>query len=85
MTYEVLIKRSAQKVLARVSHPDQQRLIDRIRRLAENPRPAGCKQLRGREAWRLRVGDYRILYEIHDQKLVVLVVSVGHRREVYRR
>jgi mRNA interferase RelE/StbE len=48
------------------------------------PRPPGCKKLRGENAWRIRVGDYRIIYEIHDQISQVIVVTVGHRREVYR-
>ena len=53
--------------------------------LAENPRPSGCVKLSGLEnLWRVRVGDYRILYSIEDQQLIVLIVSVAHRREVYR-
>lgn len=52
--------------------------------LAENPRPPASRPLRGREGWRLRVGDYRILYTIHDEVLVIVIVTVGHRREVYR-
>ncbi len=59
-------------------------LVRRVRRLAGSPRPPGVKKLAGREAWRIRVGDYRVIYEIHDRILQVIVVTVGHRREVYR-
>ncbi|MGA2401072.1 MAG: type II toxin-antitoxin system RelE/ParE family toxin [Syntrophobacteraceae bacterium] len=55
-----------------------------VRSLADDPRPAGVRKLTGREAWRIRVGDYRIVYEIHDDALVLLVVAIGHRRDVYR-
>jgi mRNA interferase RelE/StbE len=55
-----------------------------IRNLSANPRPAGCKKLKGLDAWRIRVGDYRVIYEIHDDVLVVLVIRVAHRGEVYK-
>jgi mRNA interferase RelE/StbE len=84
MTYNVDILRSAQKRLDKVDDPIRRRIIDRIRALADDPRPAGCKKLSGRPAWRLRIGTYRVIYEVHDQKLLVLVVDVGHRREIYR-
>lgn len=62
----------------------QARLRSHIDALAQNPRPPGSEQLKGEDnAYRLRVGDYRILYEVHDRILLVLVVRVGHRREVY--
>jgi mRNA interferase RelE/StbE len=61
------------------------RLVGAMRALAENPRPPGCKKLRGGEnLWRIRVGDFRVIYEIHDDVLVIVVVSVGNRRDVYR-
>ena len=56
----------------------------RLRALEANPRPTDVKKLKGRSAWRVCVGDYRIIYEIHDRELLVIVVTVGHRREVYR-
>lgn len=84
MTYAIEILRSAQKQLAKINREDQAMIISAIRSLANNPRPVGCKKLSGRPAWRLRVGIYRIIYEIHDDRLLVLVVSVGHRKEVYR-
>lgn len=84
MIYRVGILRSAQKQLARIAHQDQPRIIQAIRELASDPRPASCKKLAGRPAWRLRIGPYRVLYEIHDDQLLILVVRIGHRREVYR-
>jgi mRNA interferase RelE/StbE len=67
-------------------HPDVQRRLDpAILALAQNPRPAGCVKLSGEESiWRIRVGDYRIVYQIRDDASLVLVVKVGHRREIYR-
>lgn len=84
MTYSVSILRSAEKSLASLSPVIQDRIIAAIRRLAVNPRPPGVKKLTGREAWRIRVGDYRVIYEIGDGDLAILVVVVGHRREIYR-
>lgn len=63
----------------------QERLTPSIDALLRNPRPPGIKKLKGEDAYRLRVGDYRIIYEVHDKVLIVLVVGVGHRREVYRK
>ncbi|MCP5443271.1 MAG: type II toxin-antitoxin system RelE/ParE family toxin [Chromatiaceae bacterium] len=84
MTYALLIERRAQRSLSRIAVQDRERISDAIRRLAEEPRPHGVKKLSGRDAWRIRVGDYRILYEIHDERLLILVIDVGHRREIYR-
>lgn len=85
MKYEVFIEKSAQRQLAKIVQPFQDRIIAAIRGLAEDPRPQGVRKLSGREAWRIRVGDFRVIYEIRDQSLVVLVVEIGHRREIYRR
>lgn len=85
MTYEIFIEKRAQQALSRIAKPDQDRIAAAIRRLADEPRPDGVKKLSGREAWRIRVGDYRILYEIDDEQLVILIIDIGHRREVYRR
>ena len=86
MSYAVFIERRAQRTLSRITKLDQDRIAAAIpRRLADDPRPHSVKKLTGREAWRIRVGDYRILYEIHDDRLVVLVVEIGHRRQIYRK
>ena len=84
MTYALLIERRAQRSLSRIAVQDRERISDAIRRLAEEPRPHGVKKLSGRDAWRIRVGDYRILYEIHNERLLILVIDIGHRREIYR-
>ena len=83
MRYEVLIEKRAQRALGKVVQPHRDRIVSAIRGLSGDPRPPGVKKLSGREAWRIRVGSYRILYEISDTELVVLVVAVGDRRDVY--
>jgi mRNA interferase RelE/StbE len=84
LTYSVSILRSAQKSLGALAPIQQARLISAIRGLASNPRPPGAKKIIGRQAWRIRVGDYRVIYEIDDADLTILVVDMGHRREIYR-
>lgn len=83
MTYAIEILRPAQKELGRVAREDRPRIISAIHALAGEPRPQGSRKLVGRPAWRIRIGPYRVIYEIHDNRLLVLVVAVGHRREVY--
>ncbi len=83
MTYRVEISRRAAKAVTGLDKPIRRNILAAIDALSGNPRPAGCKKLAG-QAWRIRVGDYRILYEIHDQVLLVIVVDIGHRREIYR-
>ena len=83
--YSVVIKRSAEKELRAVPLSDLKRVIDRIRGLAQQPRPSRCEKLSGEsERYRIRQDDYRIVYGIDDAALRVDVVKVGHRREVYR-
>ena len=84
MKYSIEILRSAQKQLAKVNPKDRQRIINVIHSLSDNPRPVNSRKLTGRNAWRIRKGEYRVIYEIYDEKLVILVVVIGHRREVYR-
>ena len=84
MSYSVEVRKSAQKSLARISPPYQQRILEAIRQLGDAPRPQGAKKLTGREAWRIRIGAYRVIYEIHDDRLLVLVVVVGHRGDISR-
>ncbi len=83
--YRVLLERTAEKALRRLSADVHDRVITAIQGLANNPRPPGCRKLTGSENdWRIRVGDYRILYEIADHIRVVRVNRVGHRRGIYR-
>jgi mRNA interferase RelE/StbE len=84
-SYNIEIKRSAAKELADLPKADRSRVITRIRALARDPRPVGSEKLSGQERYRIRQGDYRILYEIHDLVLIVMVVKIGHRRDVYRK
>jgi mRNA interferase RelE/StbE len=84
-SYSLLLTRSAARELEAVPTKDRQRIVRRIGSLAENPRPAGAEKLSGEDKYRIRQGDYRILYEVEDDRLVVTVVRVGNRREVYRR
>jgi len=84
VTYSIEILRSAQKQLSKINRQDQDRIISSIESLANNPRPDGCTKLSGRPAWRIRIGSYRVIYEIQDEKLIVFVVRIGHRREIYR-
>lgn len=84
MIYSVSIKQSAAKALAKIARDDRQRIIDAIDQLATNPVAGGA--LKGEYAGlrRIRIGNYRVVYEVQDQRLVVLVIRIGHRREVYR-
>ena len=84
--YRVEIARRALKVLSGLPRREQQRIRAAIDLLAEQPRPPGCVRLAGEpNAYRVRVGDYRIVYEVFDDRLVIQVVRIGHRRDVYRR
>jgi mRNA interferase RelE/StbE len=82
-SYELVFKRSVAKDLRELPKADVKRILQRIRSLADDPRPPGCEKLSGQERYRIRQGAYRIVYEIDDHVLIVLVVKVGHRRDVY--
>lgn len=82
--YSLFILPRAQKELASLPDQEFESVRDAIRALAETPRPPGCLKLSGREGWRIRVGDYRVVYEIADKTQTVTVQHVGHRRDVYR-
>ena len=83
--YRIEIKRSAAKEIRAVGREeDRRRIVARIGALADDPRPPGCTKLSGRDAFRVRQGEYRIVYTVADDVLVVEVVKVGHRRDVYR-
>jgi len=84
MRYRVILPKSVQKQLDRLPDDTAARILDRLRNLEGNPSPSDVKKLKGRIAWRIRIGDYRVIYEIHDRVLQVIVIAIGHRREVYR-
>ena len=84
-SYSILFTRSAAKELERVPAKDRKRIVTKIGTLAENPRPVGVEKLGGDDRYRIRQGDDRILYEIVDERLIVTVVRIGNRRDVYRR
>ena len=84
--YRVEVSRLAVKELASLARPDQQRIRAAIDLLGEDPRPPGCTKLTGEQrTYRVRTGDYRIIYEIRDRRLVVQAIRSGHRRDVNRR
>ena len=83
-SYSVLIKPSAAKELERLPDKPRRQIARRIQALAHRPRPAGCEKLTGEDVYRIRQGDYRVVYSIADAELTVVVVRIGHRREVYR-
>ncbi len=83
MPYTVELTLSAQKQLSKLSNIIAERIEESLLELEENPRPVGCKKLKGRTAYRIRIGDYRAIYTINDTVLTVIVIKIGHRREVY--
>ena len=84
MSYEVLLKPAAQRQLKKLPRAVQVDLITLIEQLARDPRPPGCKKLKGRQnQYRVRLGDYRVIYSVEDMALVIRVIKVGHRRDVY--
>ena len=84
MKYTILVERYAQKQIMKLDKKLIPVIKAAIADLANNPRPYGYKKLKWEEAYRIRIGDYRVIYEIHDEILRVIVVTIGHRREVYR-
>ena len=84
MMYTIEIKRYAQKQLAKISKPFSEVIYERILLLEKDPRPSGCIKLKGREGWRIRVGDYRIVYEIKDNVLLIIVIDIDHRKQIYK-
>ena len=83
-SYKVLIKLSAIKELNKIPKKELLKITDRIQTLSKDPRPTGCEKLTAQNAYRIRQGSYRIIYTIEDDKLIVIIIKVGHRRDVYR-
>ena len=82
--YNIFFKRSAVKDLGPIPKKDLRRIINRIKSLQEDPRPPGCEKLAGQDRYRIRQGNYRIVYAVQDQDLTVWIVKVGPRRDIYR-
>jgi len=82
--YKIIVRKSVSKDLKSVPVKDVQRILKAIKTLSQDPRPLQSKKLSGEEKYRLRCGVYRILYEIHDNELIVCIVRARHRRDVYR-
>ncbi len=82
--YKLVFKQSVSKDLRALPKRDIARILKYIQSLAQEPRPQGCEKLSGQDRYRVRQGVYRIIYEIHGEVLAVVVVKIGHRREVYR-
>ncbi len=83
--YKLAFRKSVSKDLRTIPNQDVKRILKRIDALRQNPRPQGCEKLSGQERYRVRQGVYRIIYEIKDDKLIIVVVKVAHRREIYRK
>lgn len=83
MTYKVVILRKAVKQLEILPAKDYRAIKSKIMALGENPRPHDCKKLKGRDGFRIRQGNYRIIYDIRDEILTVRVIIIGHRKDVY--
>jgi len=83
-SYRLLIKPSAAKELEGLPLMDRRRVVARIQGLSAQPRPPGCEKLTGHDLFRVRQGKYRIVYEVQDHDLAVIIFKIGHRRDVYR-
>lgn len=84
MPYSIEVKQSVLKALKKIPRQDQIRVAKDIKALATNPRPAGCVKFVDQPYYRIRCGVYRVIYDIQDDKLVIIVLKVGHRKDVYR-
>ena len=84
MSYRVLIPKSVHKQINKLPSSVSESVISKLEALQENPRPAGSLKMHGSEGWRVRLGDYRLIFDIDDRQKLVVVRRVGHRREIYR-
>lgn len=83
-SYSLLLKKSAERELRKIPKADLQRITQRIKELAATPRPSGSEKLAGQDSYRIRQGDYRIVYTVDDDHKLIDIIKIGHRREVYR-
>ena len=81
--YTAVLSKKAQKQLDKFSDNIAEPIMDAIAGLEENPRPPGCKKLKGRDGYRIRTGNYRIIYDIFDSELIVDIITLGHRKDIY--
>lgn len=84
MRYALFILRRAQKELGQIAESQQSAIIRAIQKMTDEPRPSGCIKLTGRDGWRMRVGNFRVIYEIDDNTREVVILHIGHRRDIYR-
>jgi mRNA interferase RelE/StbE len=83
MAYQITLRKGALKALEAINEPYYSNIKSAIYSLAKDPRPKGCKKLRGRDGYRIRVSDYRIIYNVFDNILIVDVIDLGHRKDIY--
>ena len=83
MAYTIEFRNKVLKALVKINEPYYAAIKKQIYDLADNPRPKGCRKLKGRKGYRIRVGDYRVIYEIFDDFLLIDVIDLGHRKEIY--
>ena len=83
-SYRLLLKKSAERELRKIPKADLQRITERIKELPAIPRPSGSEKLAGQDSYRIRQGDYRIVYTVDDDHRLIEIIKIGHRREVYR-
>jgi mRNA interferase RelE/StbE len=81
--YTVLLTKKAEKQLDKLPDNIAEPIIEAINELSENPRPIGYKNLKKRDGYRIRIGDYRVIYEVYDDELIIDVIKLGHRRDIY--
>ncbi|MBI4186087.1 MAG: type II toxin-antitoxin system RelE/ParE family toxin [Chloroflexi bacterium] len=82
--YQIELRRRAQRALDRLPRSDFRVVVEAIKELARTPRPRGIEKVKSTGLWRIRQGDYRIIYAIDDDRQIIIIVRVGHRREIYR-
>ena len=82
--YRIVLSRQAEKTLKQLPDSILPRILERLQDLADNPKTHGAVKLKDRDAWRLRIRDYRVIYKVLRQELVIIVIKIGHRRDVYR-
>ena len=82
--YHIDLKKDAEKILRKIPHKEGDKIISKIHQLATNPYPVGYKKLTGYvDMYRIRVGDYRVIYQIYDERLVIFIIKIGHRKNIY--